>query len=184
MGGVNKLLQPLAGKPLVRHAVESALASAASSVTVVTGHQADAVRAVLHGLNVTFVHNPAYAEGLSTSLKAGLGSAPLAANAVLTLLGDMPRVSPAVLDRLTHAFAQEPDVLAVAPTVEGVRGNPVLISRALFPALDGLSGDIGARKLLDAAGSRLLEVAVDDIGVLLDVDTPEALQQLQPSAAV
>src|SRR5260221_11631918 len=72
MGGPNKLLAELGGKPLVRIVTEQALASKAQGVIVVTGHQADEVRKTLQGLKVTFVHNPDFAGGLATSVKAGI----------------------------------------------------------------------------------------------------------------
>ena len=76
MGGPNKLLAEIGGRPLVRIAVEEALASSAQPVIVVTGHQREKVEAALEGLKVQRVHNPDFAEGLSTSLKAGLAAVP------------------------------------------------------------------------------------------------------------
>lgn len=90
MGGAHKLLEELAGKPMVRHAVEAALASSAAPVVVVTGYRADDVAAALDGLDVIFAHNRDYAEGLSTSLAAGLAALPAEADAAIVCLGDMP----------------------------------------------------------------------------------------------
>lgn len=178
MGTGNKLLQQVRGKPLVRHAVEAQLASRSEPVVVVTGHQQDEVRAALAGLDVVFAHNPAFAEGLSGSLKAGLAALPGAVPGVVVSLGDMPNVTAGVIDRLAQAFADRPDALAVAPTLLGQRGNPVLLSRALFAEVAKLEGDQGARRLLDAAGDAVEEVALDDPAIALDVDTPEALRAL------
>ena len=85
----------------------------------------------------------------------------------------MPLVSAAVIDRLVDVFAAEPGIGAVAPTFDGKRGNPVLISRALFPQVAHLSGDVGAKPLL--AGASVREVPLDDEAVAFDVDTPDAL---------
>jgi len=178
MGGPNKLLALHQGKPLVRHAVEHALAAEAGPVTVVTGHQAEAVTAALAGLPVTFAHNPAFAEGLSSSLKTGVAALPEEAGGAIVVLGDMPLVAPRVIRRLAAVFGEHPGAKAVAPTLLGERGNPVLIGRALFGAVAGLSGDIGARRLLEAAGGDLIEAAVDDPGIHRDIDTPEALAKL------
>lgn len=178
MGAGNKLLQEVRGKPLVRHAVEAQLASRAAPVIVVTGHQQDEVRAALAGLDVGFVHNPGFAEGLSGSLKAGLVALPANVPGVVVSLGDMPNVTAGVIDRLAQAFADRPDALAVAPTLLGQRGNPVLLSRALFAEVAKLDGDQGARKLLAAAGEAVEEVALDDPAIALDIDTPEALRAL------
>jgi molybdenum cofactor cytidylyltransferase len=121
------------------------------------------------------VHNPAFAEGMAGSLKVGVAQVGLEIDGVLVLLGDMPLVTPSVIARLVQVFAAEPQAKAVVPVADGRRANPVLLSRALFPAVAGLSGDTGARALLDAAGDDVVEVPIDEDAVLIDIDTPEAL---------
>lgn len=182
MGGPNKLLAKHRGKPLVRHVAEHALAAEAGPVSVVLGHQGDAVRAALAGLDLRFVDNPAFAEGLSTSLKAGVAALAPQTGAAVVLLGDMPLVNPAVIRRLAAVYAENPEAEAVVPTFLGQKGNPVLVARGLFAAVARLTGDIGARKLIDAAGGQVVEVAVDDPGTLRDFDTPEALRDLAADA--
>jgi molybdenum cofactor cytidylyltransferase len=180
--GHNKLVAPVDGVPMVRRAVQAALASQARPVIVVTGHEREAVREALAGLDVTFVYNLAHLDGLATSLQAGIGAVPDECQAALVLLGDMPSVTPAIVDRLLAALADKPQALAVAPVVAGQRGNPVIIGRGLFPAVATLRGDTGARRLLDAAGEQVVEVPILDEAVLLDVDTPEALAKLSGTA--
>lgn len=183
MGEANKLLLPVRGKPMLRHAVEAQLASRARPVLVVTGYQHGEVDAALAGLDVTVLHNPAFAEGLATSLRAGLAAVPESAPGVIVSLGDMPNITAPVLDRLAQAFADAPDALAVVPTLLGQRGNPVLLSRALFPAMAQLTGDQGARRLLEEAGDGVVEVPLDDPAIALDVDTPEALQAVEAGSS-
>ena len=175
MGGPNKLLATIDGKPLVRHAAEAALGSKAGPVTVVTGHQAEAVRAALAGLDVGVIHNPDYAEGLSTSLRAGIADIPDDADGAVICLGDMPGVTSAIIDRLIDAFAPERGALIALPTSEGKRGNPVLWSRRFFDALKTVQGDVGARHLIGENTEAVVEVEVGP-AVALDLDTPEALQ--------
>ena len=174
-GPATKLVAQLEGKPLVRHVAEAALASRAAPVIVVTGHAEDVVRAALEGLPVTFTHNDAYATGLASSLQQGLSCVPLDCDGALVLLGDMPLISPEIIEHLIDAFERNPTTKAVAPVREGQRGNPVLLSRALFPAVAALSGDVGARALLAAAQGEIVEVAVASRAVTFDVDTPDAL---------
>src|SRR5205814_5185404 len=107
MGGPNKLLEEINGKALVRHVAEHVLASRAKPVIVVTGHQRERVERALAGLPVAFVHNPDFAEGLSTSLKAGIQAVPGDADGVIVTLGDMPQVTPKLIDRLIAAFDPE-----------------------------------------------------------------------------
>ncbi|MFO1148541.1 MAG: nucleotidyltransferase family protein [Alsobacter sp.] len=179
MGGPNKLLQDWRGKPLVRHAVESAVASGAAPVLVVTGHQAEAVATALGGLPVALVHNPLFAEGLATSLKAGVAALPDAMQAVAVMLGDMPLVNAGLLQHLAHALDGRPDALAAVPVRNAEWGNPVLLRAALFPRIAGLSGDAGARKLLQGERDRVVACPVEDDAVALDIDTPDALAALR-----
>jgi molybdenum cofactor cytidylyltransferase len=178
MGGANKLLADIGGKPMVRRVVEAALASRARPILVVTGHQAASVVAALAGLEVAFVDNPDYAVGLSSSLKAGIGAVPASADGVLVLLGDMPQITGAHLDRLIAAFAAE-DRAVIVPTHKGRRGNPVLWPRAHFAEMLQLKGDAGAKRLMAAHAADVREVDLGTDAIFADVDTAEALAQLR-----
>ncbi|GLS23699.1 4-diphosphocytidyl-2C-methyl-D-erythritol kinase [Labrys miyagiensis] len=179
MGGPNKLLQDYRGKPLVRHAVEASLASKARSVTVVTGHQAEAVRAALAGLPVAFAHNPHFAEGIATSVRTGIAALPADCEAALIGLGDMPLVGAPLLDRLIEAFEPRKGAHIVLPVTGGQRGNPVLWSRRFFGELQTLQGDSGGRQILKANADAVAEIAVSSAEASFDVDTPEALADLR-----
>lgn len=179
MGSRNKLLVEVGGKPMVRRVVETLLASRARPILVVTGHERERIEAALAHLPVTFVHNPDHAQGLSTSLRAGIEALPEACDGVLVCLGDMPRLGAAIVDRLIDTFSPEEGRAIVVPTCAGRRGHPVLFGRAFFEAMRGLAGDVGARSLIDAHPEAVAEVETGDPGVLLDVDTPEALAMLQ-----
>lgn len=179
MGGPNKLLADIGGRPLVRIAAEEALASRARPVIVVTGHQRDKVEVALAGLDVKRVHNPDFADGLSTSVKAGLAAVPEEVDGAVVLLGDMPQVRAALIDRLIGAFDPERGALVVVPTIEGKRGNPVVWSRRFFPELMGLEGDVGARHLIGRYTEAVTEVPLTDQAALIDVDTPEALSKVK-----
>jgi molybdenum cofactor cytidylyltransferase len=177
-GEASKLVAPLAGKPLVRHAAEAALGSRAAPLVVVTGHDRRAVEAALEGLEARFAHNAGYIRGLASSLRTGVAALPASAAGALILLGDMPAVTPALIDRLIAAFDEQPDALAAAPILDGRHGNPVLLSRALFGAIAKLDGDEGARKLLKgAAAGQVIEVEVSGMAAMLDVDTPQGLAE-------
>ena len=175
MGGPNKLIAEIGGKPLVRIAAEQALGSRAKPVIVVTGHQRERVEAALAGLPVRLVHNPDFAEGLGTSVRSGIAAVPASADGAVICLGDMPQVDADLINRLIAAFAPEQGALAVVPTINGKRGNPVLWSRRFFPDLMALEGDIGARNLIGRYGEAVIEVPVTGQAALTDVDTQEAL---------
>lgn len=175
MAGRNKLLAEIDGAAIIRRAVAAALASSASRVIVVTGHDAAAVRDALHGLDFTAVHNPDYAQGLSTSLRAGIASIPANMDAALVMLGDMPFITPRLIDELSETQAANPEARIVMPVCGGKRGKPVLWHRSLFAELQAIEGDIGARNLFARYARNLVELATADEAVLVDVDTAEDL---------
>ena len=179
MGGPNKLLAELSGKKLVRIATEHALASKASEVIVVTGHQADLVEQALAGLKVKFVRNPDFAGGLAGSVKAGISAVSRDADGAVICLGDMPLIDSGLIDRLIEAFAPDRGNLIVVPVADGRRGNPVLWSRRFFKELMTLDGDIGARHLIARHAEAVADVPVEGNGAFLDIDTPQALEAAQ-----
>ena len=179
MGGPNKLLAEIGGRPLVRIAVEEALASQARPVIVVTGHQRERVEAALAGLPVDFVHNPKFADGLGTSLRAGIAALPAQADAVIVCLGDMPQVDAAMIDRLIGALDPDKGALIAIPTIDGQRGNPVVWSRRFFSDLMNVEGDVGARHLISRYSEAVVEVPLTGSAALTDVDTPEALEAVR-----
>lgn len=179
MGAQNKLLADVGGRPMLRYALEAALASAARPVLVVTGHQAADVQAALAGLDVGFIHNPDYAAGLSTSLKAGIAAVPASADGALVLLGDMPQITAAHLDMLIAAFAAGQGRVIVVPIRDGRRGNPVLWPRAHFAEMLQLEGDSGARRLLATHADHVREIDLGTDAIFADVDTPQALAQVR-----
>jgi molybdenum cofactor cytidylyltransferase len=179
MGGPNKLLAEIGGRPLVRIAAEEALASRARPVIVVTGHQRDKVEAALAGLDVKIVHNLSFADGLSTSVKTGLAAVPSEADGAVVCLGDMPQVRADLIDRLIAAFDPERGALVVIPTIAGKRGNPVVWARRFFSELMGLEGDVGARNLIGRYPEAVAEVPLADDAALTDIDTPEALLKVR-----
>ena len=176
MQGPNKLLMPLGGKPMVAHVVEAAVESSAAPVIVVTGNAEQEVRAALAGSAVTFVHNPDYAEGLSTSLRAGLIALPEDADGVLVCLGDMPDIRASHLDKLIAAFDPEEGRTICVPTVAGKRGNPVLWGSEWFAAMMEVKGDTGAKHLIGENADAVCEVPMSDDAALTDIDTQAELE--------
>ncbi len=179
MGGPNKLLAEINDRPLVRIAAQEALASRARPVIVVTGHQRQQVEAALRGLDVKLVHNPDYAEGLSTSVKAGIAAVPDDVDGVVVCLGDMPQVNAPLIDKLLGAFDPENGALVAVPSIGGKRGNPVVWSRRFFPELAALQGDTGARHLIASFPEAVTEVPLSGTAALVDVDTPDALKTVK-----
>jgi len=178
--GSNKLLADVGGQPMIRRTV-SALRQAADLTIVVTGRDAGLIETALEGLPVSFVHNASFAEGLSTSLRAGIAALTPDTDAAVIALGDMPLVSPEVVRKLIAGFSPAEHRSICVPVFGGERGNPVLWGRQHFEALSALTGDRGARGLIDQLTDEVVEVAMADDAVLRDADTPEALEGLNNS---
>ena len=179
MGSRNKLLVEIAGRPIISHAVDAVIDSRATPVIVVTGHQRAEVERALRGKRVRFVHNDTYRQGLSSSLHCGLAAVSLHCDAVLICLGDMPLVTGVDIDRLITAFRQEPHPAVCVSTFEGTHGHPVIFPRALFSGLQGLRGDIGARRWLAENRRRVRDVEMKTDAVLIDIDSPRSLYRLR-----
>ncbi|MCB1379709.1 MAG: molybdopterin-binding/glycosyltransferase family 2 protein [Alphaproteobacteria bacterium] len=177
--GSNKLLADVGGQALIRAVASRALASPVDKVIVVTGRDADHIGKALDGLDIEAVHNPDFAHGLSTSLRRGLEALPVDTDAVIVCLGDMPLVDAGTIGRLVAAFNPAEHRSICVPVHLGERGNPVLWGRQHFAALSGLSGDRGARQLIDQYADEVVEVSMPDRGVLTDIDTPEALDDFR-----
>jgi len=178
--GGAKLLAPMNGAPLVAGALLTAFLAPVRRVFVAVGEdlalhraiQATATRlAAAERLALTPVENPR--EGMGGSLRAAAQAVPDDAAGVLVFLGDMPAIDPATVRRLAQAFKGPHDI--VVPTHLGRRGHPVLFGATWLPALRALSGDEGARALLERAGAQPTRIPVEDPGIHLDVDRPEDL---------
>lgn len=173
MRGGSKLLSEIDGRSIVGTVVSTAMASKADPVVVVVGHRGQEVRERIPG-GVIVVENPDHAAGLSTSLAAGLRALPSDVDGTVVLLGDMPLVEPGDVDALIGAFEGG---FACVPLVAGRWGNPVLWSRAFFDRMAALEGDRGARRILEDGRDRVVEVPLDNPGLLLDIDTAEDLER-------
>ena len=177
MGRHNKLVADIDGTQMIRRVLDTVCGSRARPVIVVTGYQDDEVRAAASANDVTFVHNPEFRQGISTSLRRGIRALPGDVAGAVVFLGDMPWVSPVLVDRLVAAFDPDHGVEICVPVYRGRRGNPVLWSSRFLPELANLSGDAGGRGLLATHAALVGEVASEDDGVLADLDTPGALKK-------
>jgi molybdenum cofactor cytidylyltransferase len=176
--GRQKLTLPMAdGRAVVRAAVDRVLQAGLDDVVVVLGREADAVAGALAALPVRTVVNPRYAEGQSTSLRAGLDALPPGTEAAVVALGDQPLVDPSVIRRLVSAFRATARPIVV-PVYRDGRGNPVLFAAALFGELRAVTGDQGGREVIARDPARVAEVPVDG-PMPSDVDTPQDYEAMR-----
>ncbi len=173
--GRQKLLLALQGKPVVRWAVER-VAPHVGDVVVVTGQDDTPIRAALSGVAVRFAVNPTPQAGQGSSIAVGVAALKPWTSAVLVALGDQPRVPEAVVAAVLAAFEQSGKAIVV-PVYRGTQGTPVLFAAEVFPELRALSGDAGARAVVNAKPERVQRVEFD-LPMPPDVDTPEDFAKL------
>lgn len=176
--GRPKPLVRLAGTPLLAHALQSLRGSTVRDIVVVLGSSAEEVRRDVPLEGTRVIVNERYSDGMSSSIRAGLEAAPDRAEAFLIVLGDQPLVSSATIDALVRRRRVE-HARIVVPSFRGTRGNPVLFDRSLAPEIEDVRGDVGCRSVVADHASEVVEVPVEDPGILLDVDTPGDLEALE-----
>ena len=167
--GSQKLVTPIRGKPLVRHAADL-LERTTDSVVAVIGSDAPTVRAALDGTRAEIVENPEWREGLSTSLRYGVASVSPNTEAVIVALADQPDVQPDIVRRLVDVWRDSGRSIVTA-RYRGVRAPPVLLSRAVFADIAELVGDVGAKAIMDRHPESVGYVDVDE-DVPPDIDSP------------
>jgi molybdenum cofactor cytidylyltransferase len=175
--GQAKLLMPVGGRAIIRYVVESVLAGGVDSVWVVTGPDIEPIEAALAGFEVQIVVNPAPEEGQAGSVRAGIAALPPSVDAVLVALGDQPSLAPSIIPALLAARRASPKLI-VAPRYRDGQGNPVLFKREIFPELLRLTGDQGARPIIQKEPARVEWVDLD-LPMPPDVDTPDDYERIR-----
>jgi molybdenum cofactor cytidylyltransferase len=169
MPGSQKLLLEFDGKPLVRHAMESASEGGCHQVVVV--YATDDVRDAVQG-DAELIHNPKARTGMASSLQVGLRAMRGEIEAAVVLLGDQPLVGSRAVATLMRAWRREGSRPAAAVSqAHGEWGPPVVLARELWDELFALKGDAGARQILQGH-PELLDM-VPAPGRPDDIDTPE-----------
>jgi molybdenum cofactor cytidylyltransferase len=173
--GATKLVQNLRGRPLVQHALLAANRACGEDVYLVVGHDQESVLSASAGLCNNVVVNTEYQNGIGTSIASGVRACGNGADAVIVLLGDQPLVTAEHLLSLIDKWSGA-DNQIVASVFEGIKGPPILFPSKAFAALSEQGGDAGAKSLLTDANFDVCTIDCPQAGI--DVDTPEALKQL------
>ncbi len=176
MGPENKLLALIDDKPILRHVAENLASAGFENMSMVVGHEADQVRNLVWDMPIDIIENPDYAEGLSTSLKAGMRNLQDDFEGVIVCLGDMPFVSPDQFQKMIDAFDPIEGRAIVVPTFKGKRGNPVLLSSQFAEEVEKISGDMGAKAIISENDHLVHSVEFDSDAIFTDIDTPQMLK--------
>src|SRR5260370_17709568 len=174
--GTRKQLLGLGDKRLLERALGTVRGSNVEEIVMCLGGAVDEVRKqlVTDGLRVFL--NTDFQQGMGTSLRKGLAAVSLPVEGALIVLADQPFVRSSTLDQMIGYWRKSgPQILI--PLYRGFRGNPVLLDRSVFPELINLAGDIGCRAIFGAHTESIHKLAVEDVGVLLDIDSAEDWSQ-------
>jgi molybdenum cofactor cytidylyltransferase len=166
------------GKPMIRHVVENALNSKARTVIVVLGWEEDRIRNALINLPCQLVVNLEFEKGQSSSLKTGLNRVGVDNNAVLVLPGDTVNIDSASINKVIDAYNAGGGSIIIAAH-NGKRGHPILLDKRLFEEIASISEDTnGLKAVVNRHQSEIRLVETDTDNVLMDVDVPEDLDQI------
>jgi molybdenum cofactor cytidylyltransferase len=183
-GAGSKLLADAGGRPLIAWAAAALAVSRVAEIIVVTGPDPGGIQAALAGFRVRYAHNPNHLAGMGTSVAAGIEAVSAEARGALVCPGDMPGLTPHLIDRLIAVFEQHGGDRIIYPrTGEGRQGNPVLWPRRLFGRLAALRGQSGGKALLEEHASETLAVPAEGIAASLDIDTLEDLEHYRRQLA-
>jgi molybdenum cofactor cytidylyltransferase len=172
-----KQLMPFGRKTIVETCVETLQSSSVDDVVVVTGHRSDDVERVLAPYQVRIVRNTAYADGMSTSVIAGVRALD-PGDAVMVCLCDQPHLPRDVFEAVLGAYRSS-EAAIVVPTIAGDTGHPVIFDASLRDAILDVDPSVGLRSVTYANRDRTLRVPVDALGVLDDIDTQEDYERLR-----
>jgi len=176
--GGTKLVQHFRGKPLVQHALLAAQGACKGCVTLVVGHEKEAVTAASAGLSDKVIVNHEHQLGIGTSISAGIRACRDNADAILIVLADQTLVTAAHLTELIDNWSGADDEV-IASSFAGIVGPPILFPKNAFDTLCNLSGDTGAKEILSDDEFHVRSIDFPPAG--LDVDTPEDLRNLDQS---
>ena len=180
MGKQNKLLLPVAGEALLVKLIKSVCDSDVGQVIVVIGHEAEKIRRKLNNFPLSFVYNPNFSEGMTTSIKSGVKEVSPDCDGYMICLADMPFINTSEINKLIHAYAQnriKEKRLIVIPVYQGHRGNPVLFSTEFREDILEHKMEYGCKGVIMKNFESVKEIEMDDDSMLLDVDTLEDYQR-------
>lgn len=172
MGTPNKLLLPIGAMPMIRHVALQYRAAFVGPITVVTGHDAEAVTAAIADIDVKCVFNPDHARGQQGSVAVGLKTAPDSA-LLLIGLGDQPLLKPEDIQTLIAAHKEADPSKVSIPERRGVRGNPIIVPQELRPQLTANRERPGCMRFTRENPNLVQRHSLMADGFYADIDTPQ-----------
>ena len=174
MGDQNKLMMPFQGKPMLNHVVNASLNSNLTQTFVVVGHQSSEIKNLVQSDDIQCVENEQWETGMASSIVAGISQLKQF-DGFLILLGDMPLVTPKLINEIIfHGSADK----IVIPIKDGLHGNPVFFGSKFWNEITALSGDNGAKIVIQNNLSSLIKIEIQSNIIFKDYDTKESLESV------
>tara|TARA_B100001123_G_scaffold39884_1_gene41088 strand:- start:1752 stop:2336 length:585 start_codon:yes stop_codon:yes gene_type:complete len=171
MNGENKLVKEIQGIPLIKFSVKNILASSVDQLIIVLGHQREIIEKLIDKHEkIKFIFNKDFETGMSSSIKAGLSHLSKNTEAFFISLGDMPMVNSNIYNQLIK-YRNQKDI--IVPTYRSQQGNPVLFNKSMKSEIMSISGDVGAKKILEINKDKILNLKINDQGITKDFNTKE-----------
>ena len=172
MNGENKLTKEIQGIPLIKHSVKNILSSSVEELIVVLGHQKETIEKLINkNEKIKFVFNKDFESGIASSIKTGLNILSEKTEAFFICLGDMPMVNLNIYNQLIKSINKKE---IIVPTYKGQQGNPVLFAKSMREKIINISGDVGAKKILELNKDKILNLEINDQCVTKDFNTQDS----------
>ena len=169
MNGENKLTKKIQGIPLIKHSVKNILASSIDELIIVLGHQKEIVEKLIDkNEKIKFIFNKDFESGIASSIKTGLNNLSEKAEAFFICLGDMPMVNQGVYNQLIKSRNNKE---IIVPVYKGQQGNPVLFSKTMKEKIMDITGDVGAKKILELNKDKILNLEINDQSITKGFNT-------------
>ena len=169
MDGENKLTKEIQGVPLIKHSVKNILASSVDELIIVLGYQKEIIEKLIDKNNkIKFVFNKDFENGMASSIKTGLNNLSEKTESFFICLGDMPMVGHGVYNQLIKSKDNKE---IIVPIYKGQQGNPVLFNKSMKEKILGITGDVGAKKILELNKDKILNLEINDQGITKSFNT-------------
>tara|TARA_B100000029_G_scaffold381112_1_gene376224 strand:- start:185 stop:754 length:570 start_codon:yes stop_codon:yes gene_type:complete len=170
MNGENKLTKKINGKPLIKHSVKNVIESSVEELIIVIGHKSNDIKNLISkNGKIKFILNKNYKSGMSSSIKVGLNNLSEKTQSFFICLADMPMVSKEIYNQLIK-FSKNKEI--IVPNYKKQQGNPVLFSISMKDEIMSIEGDNGAKKILDKNKDKILNLEINDEGILKNYNRP------------
>ena len=181
MNGENKLIKEIEGIPLIKYSVKNILGSTVDELIIVTGYQKEIIENIIDkNKKIKFVYNKDFSNGIASSIIAGLCEISTKAKNFFISLADMPNVNQNIYNKLIKGknnynmkLKPENRKEIIIPTSDGKDGNPVLFSIFMKTDVMKISGDRGAKEIIENKKNKILRIPFEGDGVILDFDTQD-----------